>query len=92
MIDVAILVGGKGSRLGKITKNIPKPLLRIRKIRFLDLLISNLLRYNLKRIFLLCSFKKEEFFKLYHKKKIHNSLIYCIDEGKFKGTGGALNK
>ena len=37
MIDAAILVGGKGSRLGKITKSIPKPLLRIEKIRFLDL-------------------------------------------------------
>ena len=69
MIDAAILVGGKGSRLGNITKNTPKPLLRIKKIRFLDLLLSSLLKYNLKRIYLLCSFKKEKFFKLYHKKK-----------------------
>ena len=92
MIDAAILVGGRGSRLGKITKYEPKPLLKVGKIRFLDLIISNLLKYNLKRIYLLCAFKKEKFFKLYHKKKIHNSTIYCIDEGVFKGTGGALYK
>ncbi len=49
MIDVAILVGGKGSRLGKITKYEPKPLLKIGKIRFLDLIISNLLKYNLEK-------------------------------------------
>ena len=81
MIDVAILVGGKGSRLGKITKYEPKPLLKIRKVRFLDLIISKLLKYNLKKIYLLCAFKKEKFFKLNHKKKIHNSIIYCINEG-----------
>lgn len=92
MIDAAILVGGRGSRLGKITKYQPKPLLKVGKIRFLDLIISNLLKYNLKKIYLLCAFKKEKFFKLYHKKKIHNSIIYCIDEGDFKGTGGALYK
>jgi|TARA_B100000929_G_scaffold265306_1_gene232261 NDP-sugar pyrophosphorylase family protein len=34
MIDAAILVGGRGSRLGKITKYEPKPLLKIGKNRF----------------------------------------------------------
>ena len=34
MIDDAILVGGIGSRLGKITKNTPKPLIKIDKKRF----------------------------------------------------------
>ena len=92
MIDVAILVGGKGSRLGNITKSTPKPLLKINNIRFLDLVISNLSKYNLHNIYLLCSYKRKKFFKLYHKKKINNSLICCIDEGKFKGTGGALYK
>ena len=69
MIDVAILVGGKGSRLGYITKSTPKPLLKINNIRFLDLIISNLSKFNLHNIYLLCSYKREKFFKLYHKKK-----------------------
>ena len=30
------------------------------------------------------------FFELFHKKKIHNSKIICIDEGLQKGTGGGL--
>ena len=46
MIDAAILVGGRGSRLGKITKYEPKPLLKVEKIRFLDLIISNLLKID----------------------------------------------
>jgi len=92
MIDAVILVGGKGSRLGHLTKNTPKPLLKINNKIFLDILIAKLIRYNLNRIYLLCSFKKEKFFKLYHNRTIHNSKIICIDEGPAKGTGGALYK
>ena len=92
MIDAVILVGGKGTRLGLLTKNTPKPLIRINNQVFLDSIISKLLKYNLKKIYLICSFKKEKFFKLYHNKILHNSKIICIDEGDPKGTGGALYK
>ena len=92
MTDAIILVGGKGSRLGHLTKKTPKPLLNINGQIFLDILISKLIKYNLNTIYLLCSFKKEKFFKLYNNKTIHNSKIVCIDEGTPKGTGGALYK
>ena len=88
--DLVILVGGRGSRIGKITINTPKPLIKINKKPFLDQLIANKLKYEFKRIFLLCSFKKDLFFKKYHNKKIHKSKIVCIDEGSRKDTGGAL--
>ena len=88
--DLVILVGGRGSRIGKITINTPKPLIKINKKPFLDQLIANKLKYEFKRIFLLCSFKKDLFFKKYHNKKIHKSKIICIDEGSRKDTGGAL--
>ena len=88
--DVVILVGGKGSRLGNITKKIPKPLIKINNKMFLDQLISKLIRYNFKIIYLLCSYKKEFFFRNYNNKFFHNSKIICIDEGKPKGTCGAL--
>ena len=48
MIDVAILVGGKGTRLGKITKNIPKPLIKLDKKPFLDYLLAKISKYNFK--------------------------------------------
>lgn len=92
MTDVVILVGGKGSRLGNITKNTPKPLIKINNKSFLDFLLLKLISYNFKNIYLLCSFKKEKFFKKYHKRKIHNSKIFCIDEGPPKDTGGSLYK
>ena len=88
--DAVILVGGRGTRLGSITSKTPKPLIKINNKPFLDQLISKLIRYNFKNIFLLCSYKKEFFFKKYHNKYFHNSKIICINEGKPKGTGGAL--
>ena len=90
--DIVILVGGRGFRIDKLTKKIPKPLIRIGSKPFLDQLISKLIKYNFKKIYLLCSYKKNIFFNKYHKKKIHNSQIICIDEGEQKDTGGALYK
>ena len=92
MTDAVILVGGLGKRLGKLTKKTPKPLTKIGSKTFLDILISKIIRYNFKHIFLMCSYKKEKFFKSYHLKKIHNSKIICIDEGSQKDTGGGLIK
>ena len=92
MTDAVILVGGRGSRLGYLTKNTPKPLLKINNKVFLDVLIAKLIKYDFNIIYLLCSYKKEKFFRLYNNKNIHNSTIKCIDEGSAKGTGGALYK
>jgi len=90
--DVIILVGGKGSRLGNISKITPKPLIKIDKITFLKQIIIKLLKYKFKNIYLICSYKKKRFFNAFDKKKIHNTKIYCIDEGVPKGTAGGLYK
>ena len=90
--DIVFLVGGRGRRLGKITKKLPKPLIKINNKPFLEHLFAKLLKYNFKRIYLLCSYKKSKFYKLYHNKQIHNTKMICINEGKQKGTGGALFK
>ena len=44
MTDAVILVGGRGKRLGKLTVNTPKPLIKIKGIRFIDILISKLIK------------------------------------------------
>ena len=88
--NIVILAGGRGSRLGKITQNTPKPLLKIGNKPFLDQLLCKILKYNFNKIFILTSYKKNLFFKKYHNKIIHNSKLICLNEGKPKGTGGAL--
>ena len=48
-----ILAGGYGSRLGKITKYCPKPLLKINKKPFLLYLIKNLYRQGIRNFYIL---------------------------------------
>lgn len=85
-----ILAGGRGTRLGNLTKKIPKPLLKINKREFIDYIIYYISSYNFKKIYLICSYKHNEFFLRYNKKKIFGCLIICLKEDKPRGTGGAL--
>ena len=90
-IDQAvILCGGLGTRLGQLTKKTPKPLLRFLKRPFLNYILKNLSRYGIKEILLLCYYKKKQFIKKYHNKKIYNLKIKCVIEKKPLGTFGSL--
>lgn len=88
--QAVILCGGLGSRLGKLTKKTPKPLLKINDKCFIDYQIKNLARQGVKDIILLCCYKYKQFKKKYHNKKILSSKIICFNEKTPKGTGGGL--
>lgn len=81
-----ILTGGAGKRLDKITKLIPKPLIKLNNEPFIHYLINFLIKNNLKKILLLAGYKGHKFIKL--KKKYKN--IKIIIEKKPLGTGGAI--
>ena len=91
MIDqVFILVGGKGSRISKVTKKTPKPLIKINKKIFLDYLISYFTKFGIKKIYLLTNYKNKIFKEKYEKKRISGSNIFCINETQFLGTSGSI--
>lgn len=90
-IDQAVIyVGGFGTRIKKITKKIPKPLIKVNKKPFLDHIIKNLSRHGFSEVILLCYYKSSIFFKKYHNKIVHNIKIKCIKEKEPLDTGGAL--
>lgn len=88
--NIFILVGGKGTRLGNLTKKTPKPLLIFNKNPFLNYLLESLKILKAKKIYLLCCYKSELIFRKYHNKKILKSKIICIKENQPLGTGGSL--
>lgn len=89
-LDLVILAGGLGSRISKITKNKPKPLIKFGKLNFLKNLINQLARFNFNRIYIIAGYKGEYIKQKFNNKKINLTEIKCIVEKKPKGTGGAL--
>ena len=91
--QAVILCGGYGSRLGNLTKKIPKPLLPINQKSFLTYLIEYLDRYKFKKIFLLCHYKNKLFKKFKNEldKKIKKNIkIEIVNEKQKLDTGGAI--
>ena len=60
---VIILSGGKGSRLGEITKKIPKPLIRINKKEFIYYVINYFEKIGIKDFIITTSYKSNLFRK-----------------------------
>ena len=84
-----VLAAGRGSRLGKITENLPKPLVEVRNKPVIDYLIRKLIDLNVSEIFINMHYKHEllEKFILESKYKTKITLIY---EPKLLGTAGTL--
>lgn len=85
-----ILAGGLGSRVRKYLKNKPKPLLKIDKKFFLEILLRKLAKYNFVKIIILVGYKGNKITRLFHNKYFNFIKIECIKEDKLLGTAGAL--
>lgn len=90
-LSLVILCGGKGKRLGNITKKTPKPLIKINKKPFIEYLIKFYQRYYFDKIYLIGHYKSGQFIKLLHKKEYNFIKCEFIKETNPMDTGGALN-
>lgn len=90
-IDVVVLCGGLGKRLAPITKNIPKPMVRVKNKPFLDIIITRISSYGYRR-FILCTGYKAKVIEDYCRNKYKNSKLEIVfsREAQPLGTGGAL--
>ena len=88
-----ILVGGKGTRLGALTRDTPKPLLAVGGRPFVSYLIQEAARHGFGRILLLAGFKADAFAGELAQLKTAIPVPVEIDivvEPEPLGTGGAL--
>ena len=86
----AILAGGYGKRLGKITKKTPKPLIKINNIEFIKYLIFDLVKNNFKKIIILTHYKNKIFKNQFNNLNFSDVKIICVNEKKPLGTGGSI--
>jgi len=89
-LDLVILVGGKGTRVKKYLKGLPKPMLKFNNKYFIEYIVQNFSKYHFNKIYILAGYRSQIIFKKFNKKKFNFIEIVCIKEKKLLGTGGAL--
>ncbi|BBH54092.1 nucleotidyltransferase family protein [Fluviispira sanaruensis] len=86
---VAILAGGKGTRIQSLFPDIPKPLVEIAGKQVLLRQIDFFLEYGVKKIIVLAGFRGEVIKERLYKK--YNNLIDVVIEETPLGTSGCLS-
>jgi dTDP-glucose pyrophosphorylase/histidinol phosphatase-like enzyme len=89
--QAVILAGGKGTRLGAITRTVPKPMLPIAGGRpFLDYLLEMIERHGYQDILLLAGYLGEALEAAYGGRRTGGATIRVLREPVPLGTAGAL--
>jgi dTDP-glucose pyrophosphorylase len=89
--QAVILVGGKGTRLGAITRAVPKPMLPIAGDRpFVDYLLEMIERHGYRDIVLLAGHLGEALEGAYGGRRIGKAVVRVMREPVPLGTAGAL--
>ena len=91
--QAAILCGGRGTRLGAITADTPKPLLPVGEMPFLDVLVFELARHGIRKIVLLAGFQAHRIIEYATSTPLKTRFgleIVVSVEAEPAGTGGAL--
>jgi MurNAc alpha-1-phosphate uridylyltransferase len=93
MYQVVILAGGFAKRLGLITEQIPKALVKINDIPFVDWQLSLLARKGIKKV-IFCVSHKSEMIESHigDGSRFHLEVKYSTDGITQLGTGGAIRK
>ncbi|NGZ88029.1 HAD-IIIA family hydrolase [Duganella aceris] len=88
--QVVILVGGRGTRLGNLTDENPKPLLPVGDRPFLSYLLDTIIRQGFDKIVLLAGYRSAQIADFVAAYDAHGADIRIVTETEPLGTGGAL--
>lgn len=85
-----LMAGGLGSRLGPLTKDCPKPLLKIGNKPILETIIDNCCEYGFRKFYISVNFKADMVREYFGDGSRLGVEIRYIHESKRLGTAGAL--
>jgi dTDP-glucose pyrophosphorylase len=88
--EVFLMVGGLGTRLGSLTKHVPKPLLRVGDKPILEIILDSLLTQGFHRFRLAVNYKSELFERYFGNGGRWGAEIEYLRETQQLGTCGAL--
>ncbi|MEZ7206958.1 nucleotidyltransferase family protein [Pseudoalteromonas sp. DY56-GL79] len=88
---VVIMAGGLGSRLGELTKDTPKPMLKVKGKPILEKIIENFKEQGFINFYLAVNYKKEVIKEYFKSGDGHGVNIRYLEENCRLGTAGALS-
>lgn len=91
--QAVVLVGGRGTRLGDLTADLPKPLLDIAGRPFLDYLLESCLRFGFREVLLLAGYRAAEVARYVEARRgalPAGIRLEAVVEVTPRGTAGAL--
>lgn len=88
--QAVILVGGRGTRLGALTDDAPKPLLHVGGRPFLAYVLDALARQGFDDVLLLAGYQAAAVQAFARDHAPHGVRVRCVVESSPLGTGGAL--
>jgi D-glycero-alpha-D-manno-heptose 1-phosphate guanylyltransferase len=91
-MEAIILAGGKGTRLKDVVRDMPKPMAAIHGRPFLEYLVIQLTRWNIRDIILSVGYKYEIIKNYFQDGKRWNAHIRYSVEDSPLGTGGAIRE
>ena len=80
-LTVIVLCGGKGKRLYPLTKNIPKPLIKIKNKPILKYIIDHLKSYEIKNFIIATGYKHKLFTKFVKKLNVSDFNFRIVNSG-----------
>ncbi len=87
---VVIMAGGVGSRLGELTHNCPKPLLKVGDKTILEIIINSFTQYNFNNFIISVNYFAEMIINYFQTGENFNASIDYVQELKPLGTAGSL--
>lgn len=88
--NILFIAGGKGSRLMPLTKNIPKPLLKIGSNSIIEDLITKFILQGFHNFLISVNYHSDQFIKKFGNGNRFNCNIEYLKENKPLGTAGPL--
>ncbi|MDB4857928.1 nucleotidyltransferase family protein [Alphaproteobacteria bacterium] len=88
---VVIMAGGKGLRLGELTKNTPKPMLNVWGKPVLEMLLEKLIRHGFYKFSISVNYLAEQIIDYFGDGKKYGVEIDYLQESTPLGTAGSLS-
>ena len=89
--DVIIMAGGEGKRLRELTKNCPKPMLKVNNKPILEIILEQCIEAGFKNFYFSVRFLKEQIKDYFNDGSRWNVSIRYLEEDRPLGTAGAIS-